>query len=120
MQVELYISEIENTTTREICEYLHHLILSAHPQMTSKIRFKIPFYDVYKWICYLNPLRKGGVELVFLAGRDMEDPDGWLDAKGRKMVKGITLQEINQIDEEKILFYLMQAIEIDKSNSKKK
>lgn len=37
----------------------------AQEGITRKIRYRIPFYDFNKWICYLNPVKDKQVELCF-------------------------------------------------------
>ena len=59
--------------------------------MTRKMRYKVPFYDSSKWICYLNPIKKTHIELCFLNGRPMADHFPSLDMKGRKLVSGLTI-----------------------------
>jgi len=81
--------------------------------MHCKIRFKIPFYDCKSWICYLNPLKKGAVELVFLRGNELIDESGLLEARGRKMVKGIIISDIDNIPFDTIHQILLQALLID-------
>ena len=65
--------------------------------LKSKMRYGIPFYDVEKWLCYLNPLKKGGIEFAFIRGDLLDHSDGLLDNKGRKMVWGIELHDIESI-----------------------
>ena len=49
---------------RIILQFLHDLLM-ATPEVTSKIRYKIPFYYRKSWFCYLNPTKKPvGVEMV--------------------------------------------------------
>jgi hypothetical protein len=115
MDVVSYIDSKESPT-REILFHLHQLIIQLHPQMKSKIRFKIPFYDIHSWICYCNPLKKGGVELVFLKGIRIPDPFNLLCSKERKMVKGVTIPSLEEFPEEQVVYYLLEAIGLDESD----
>ncbi len=99
---------------RDILLYLDALI-SAYPGITSKIRYKIPFYDGKSWICYLNPLKKGGIELVFLRGNELSNEQGILDAKGRKQVRGISCHRLEDIPEEAVREILEEAILLDET-----
>jgi hypothetical protein len=110
-QFDEYASGIPDQP-REIIERLNQLLLS-YPGMHCKIRFKIPFYDCKSWICYLNPLKKGAVELVFLRGNELIDESGLLEARGRKMVKGIIISDIDNIPFDTIHQILLQALLID-------
>ena len=122
--VESYIYKLEGEQ-REIMSYLHDL-LSQRYQMTYKLRYKVPFYDMKKWLCYLNPQKKsttmlnGGIELCFLHGRWMVDPQGALDAKNRVQIAGITYLSLEDINEEILEILIKEAIEIDDKFSKLK
>lgn len=65
----------------------------------------------------MSPQKKGGIELCFLHGRWMTDPQGALDAKGRTQVYGITYHKLEEINEEVLQILLEEAIEIDKNFS---
>lgn len=138
--VESYIYHLEGEE-QEIASYLHDLLTQRYG-MTHKLRYKLPFYDVKKWLCYINPQKKqtrkikkasskstedsnsmfvndesackqhigGGIELCFLHGRWMKDPQGALDAKNRTQIYGITYHKLEEINEE---ILLEEAIEID-------
>jgi hypothetical protein len=110
-QFDEYISGIPDQP-REIIERLNQLLLS-YPGMHCKIRFKIPFYDCKSWVCYLNPLKNQAVELVFLRGKELGDESGLLEARGRKMVKGIIISDIDNIPFDTIHQILLQALLID-------
>jgi hypothetical protein len=116
--VESYIYRLEGEE-REIISYLHDLLTQRY-EMSYKIRYRVPFYDIKKWLCYLNIQKKGGVELCFLHGRWMADPQGALDAKGRVQIYGITYRSLEQIDEEVLQILIEEAIEIDEKFSKLK
>ncbi len=87
--------------------------LDGYPELVSKIRFNIPFYYGKRWVCYLNPIKKDGIEFVFMFGKKLEDESGLLDATGRKQVAGLTLYEPNEIPFEVIADLMDQAITID-------
>ena len=93
---------------REILMYLHQL-LTERMALKPKLRYRIPFYDHNTWLCYLNPLRKGGVELVFLNAQQLTDPSGILDARGRKMVAGVRINSLAEIPEHDIVALVEEA-----------
>lgn len=62
-----------------------------------KMRYRIPFYDQKSWVCYLNPVKESGVELVYLKGRELSNAQGLLDGRNRKMVAGVLLYELEAI-----------------------
>lgn len=109
--VESYIYHLEEEE-REIASYLHDLFTQRY-DMTYKLRYRIPFYDINKWLCYLSPQKKGGLELCFLHGRWMKDPQGALDAKDRTQVFGITYQKLEDINERVLEILIEEAIELD-------
>lgn len=109
--VETYIYNQEGEV-REILSYLHDLFTQRYG-MTYRIRFRIPFYDITKWVCYVNPQKKGGVELCFLHGRWMDDPNNILESKGRKQIHGITYKTLNDIDEDLLISVIEEAIRVD-------
>ncbi len=111
--VELYIHSREDDSIRELLFYLHDFILLQHPSMTSRLRYKIPFYDVLSWICYLNPLKKGGLELVFLHGQKISSHGEYLQSRGRKMVSGIIFLNVSDINETILGEIIQEAIIID-------
>lgn len=94
-----------------------HEIITSLPQVTDKIRYKIPFYDRKSWVCYLNPLKEGGVELCFLHGNELSNEQGLLDFKGRKQVAGISYFAVSDIREEPLLEILQEALLLDEEHS---
>jgi hypothetical protein len=51
--IESYIYHLEGEE-REIASYLHDLLTQRYGMM-YKLRYKLPFYDMKKWLCYINP-----------------------------------------------------------------
>ena len=145
--VESYIYNLDGEE-REIASYLHDLLTQRYG-MTYKLRYKVPFYDVKKWLCYINPEKKktrklnsastkkpknstvslaneeeirldytgGGIELCFLHGRWMEDPQGALNPKDRVQIYGITYHRLEEIDEEVLIVLIEEAISLDEKFS---
>lgn len=108
--------EARDGEQQRILLVLHELITSL-PQVTDKIRYKIPFYDRKSWVCYLNPLKEGGVELCFLHGNELSNEQGLLDFKGRKQVAGISYFAVSDIREEPLLEILQEALLLDEEHS---
>ncbi len=113
--VESYIYRLEGEE-REIASYLHDLFTERYG-MTYKLRYRIPFYDIKKWLCYISPQKKGGIELCFLHGRWMEDSQGALESKDRVQVFGITYRKLEDIDEGVLELLIEDAIKLDKEFS---
>lgn len=110
-EVELYILE-QDGPQREIMQYLDDLLLS-YPEITAKMRFSIPFYYRKSWVCYLNPTKDGRVELAFTWGRELSNEQGLLEARGRKLVRGVTFASIEEIPEETLHEILQEAFLVD-------
>ncbi|HBH25441.1 MAG TPA: DUF1801 domain-containing protein [Cytophagales bacterium] len=102
-----------------LLQYLHDK-LTREFGLHSKIRFKIPFYDHKSWVCYLNPLKLDGVELVFLKGQELSDVSGILQSKSRKMVAGITFESIQDYPESELHQIINEAILLDELAKKNK
>ncbi len=91
---------------------LHEWILD-HPGTHVKSSYGLPFYYGKSWICYLNPLKKGGVEWAFTRGNELSDTSNLLESKGRKQVKSISFIKPSDIDLEAIKYILQEAILLD-------
>lgn len=98
---------------REIMQYLHEIFVTTGLQ--PRLRYGIPMYYAKRWVCYLNPLKTGGIELAFTRAHAFADPTGLLQARGRKMVKGMILNNLAAIDEKAIRAILAAALALDRS-----
>ena len=110
---ELFISEKEGEQ-QAILDLLHNLLI-GFPEMEDKIRYKIPFYYRRSWICYLNPLKDGGVELAFTRANELSNESGILDFKNRKQIAGITINRVEDIPMEEISAVIMEALLLDET-----
>lgn len=113
MDVLKYIDELDEET-KLICLELYDIFTNL-PGFESKIRYKIPFFFRQKWLAYINPLKKGGVELCFINGSSIVDPYNLLDNKGRKQVSGVTFMKISDIDPQKLMVLINAAINFEES-----
>ena len=100
-----------------IANILHHEITSI-PGVSCKIRFKMPFYDYHKWLCYVSPQKKGGIELCFINGLKIDPSEEFLKAKKRVMVSGITINNKTDMDISLIKALVLEAIEFEKTKEK--
>ena len=110
-KVQDFIYNFEGTQ-KELLQFLHELLMSF-PEVTNKIRFKIPFYYRKSWICYLNPKKNGSVELAFTRGNELSNEQGLLDAKNRKQVSGIDFFSIKDIPLETLNEIIQEALVLD-------
>ena len=112
-EVEDFIYEYEGQQ-REVLLYLNQLF-TMDLGLESKIRYRIPFYYGRSWICYTNPVKEEGIELVFLRGNELSNEQGLLESKGRKQVLGVTFRTLADISEEALLEVLQEAILLDET-----
>lgn len=96
----------------QIMQYLHDLLIS-YPEITPKIRYKVPFYYRKSWICYLNPTKTNEVEFAFPRGNELSNQQGLLESKGRKQVFSVTFSNLNEIPEQVINELIQEAIMLD-------
>jgi hypothetical protein len=96
-----------------------HSFLYDYEDVKSSIKYGIPFYTRNKMICYANPLKPNDVEIVFWNAKKMHNSLPFLDFKKRKMMGGITLNEITLENLELLDSIVQEAIEIDENDSKK-
>lgn len=96
----------------ELLQYFHGL-LSEEFNLEPKIRFGIPFYYRKHWICYLNPVQPGKIELAFLRGNELSNIQGILESKKRKMVKGVEFLQMTNQGETLIREIIHEAILLD-------
>lgn len=106
-----YIYECEGNQ-QAIMLHLHELLMT-YPELSGKIRYKIPFYYRKSWICYLNPLKDGGVELAFTRANELSNEQGLLDFKDRKQVASITFAKVGDIQEEVLHEIFQEAFLLD-------
>ncbi len=111
--VEDYIAGIEGEQ-KAIMEFFHRL-LKTELNLMDKIRFKIPFYYQKSWICYLNPLKDGQIELAFLRGNELSDVQQLLSFNGRKQIAGIPFNKMADIPADRVLEIIHEALLLDKT-----
>ena len=90
-------------------------LLGDFPGVTSKLRYKIPFYYKKSWICYLNPIKKDGVELAFIRGNELSNEQGILDFKQRKQVAGIATYQLDNLPLPSIIEVINEALLLDET-----
>lgn len=93
--LDTYLESLEGQQ-RTITFFLHDW-LSLQFGLEAKYRFKIPFYYQNTWVCYLNPIKKDGIEFNFVRARELSDHPEILDFKNRVMIAGISLYKVENI-----------------------
>ncbi len=97
--------------TREVLLYLDELLMGYG--LIQKIRYKVPFYYQKSWVCYLNPLKKTGVELAFIRGNELSNTQGLLEFNKRKQVAGISIVSLQDIQEQPLREIITEALTLD-------
>ncbi len=95
-----------------------HNFISEYEDIQSIIKYGIPFYSKKKVVCYLNPLKPIGVELVFWNALKMKNSLPLLDMKKRKWFAGISYHTIKDIDFEVLDKIITEAINCDSQYNK--
>lgn len=114
--VEQYIDE-QKETLSDLIQFLHHEILYACPEVRYSIKWAVPFYEQYKMMCYLNPIKKKrrGVEVCFLQANFFSpDIKSILEFKGRKLVGGLYCKDLESLPGEKLQLAIQEMIKIDR------
>lgn len=115
-EVEDLIYQYEGNQ-RAILLYVHQLMVDQLG-LSSRLRYKIPFYDRKSWICYLNPSKKDeSIECCFIRGNELSNAQGILEAKDRKQVCGISIKHVNDIPLEALMEIIQEAILLDESTA---
>lgn len=104
---------------KAIVKYLHDEMTNL-PGIELRMRYKLPFYYRRSWVCYMNPLKSGGVELCFTKGYLLSNAHGLLSANGRTMISGVVYNSVGDIDLGDFLDTFHEALIIDEDTAPKK
>jgi hypothetical protein len=98
---------------RPLLSQIRNTIMVSHPQIREQIAWNLPFFYCFDHLCYLSIIKKTkGVEVCFAKGFHIKDEAGVLDAKDRKLVKGMTFTDLADYEnrEDAFLEILQEAI----------
>jgi hypothetical protein len=112
-EVEDFLMDFEGAQG-EVLRFLHDLLLSF-PEIEDKMRYRIPFYYRKSWVCYLNPGKKGDVDLSFIRGSELSNEQGLLDGRGRKQVASLNFSTVDEIPVDAVLEIVQEAFILDES-----
>ncbi len=90
-----------------------HSFIAEYEELKPTIKYSIPFYVQNKPICYINPQKPIGVEVVFWKAKEMSI-GSVLDYKKRKWFGGVTYRTVNDIDFELLDKLIREGIVLDK------
>ena len=88
-------------------------LLTENPAISSRIRYRVPFYYRKSWVCYLNPQKKGGIEICFLRANELSNTQNLLDFKDRKQVAGLTVRDVKELPVETLREVIQEALLLD-------
>jgi|CXWJ01.1.fsa_nt_gi hypothetical protein len=112
--VEVYIANLQNENQKRLISFFHSRF-KDYPNITPKIRFRVPFYYQKTWVCYINPIKPHGIEICFIRGFELSNQQGILDAKKRNMIKGVTFFEIEKKRVRAVEEIFMEALELERT-----
>ena len=90
-----------------------HSFITSYEGVNSSIKYGIPFYSKSKILCYINPQKPTGAELVFWEAKKMHYSLALLDFKKRKSMAGITVLDVSAINYEVLDALIQEALQID-------
>jgi hypothetical protein len=118
----LNIDDYIESQDRFIIPLLAHLrkvIMLAHPNIREQISWSLPFFYCFDYLCYLSISKKTkGIEVCFAKGCQLNNESGLLDAKNRKLIKGITFTSLADYEEKEDAFLeiLQEAVMFNEMN----
>lgn len=106
----------------QIAHALRQLILDTLPNVQEHFAYNVPYYKIYKNLCFIWPAAilwgkkptYEGVRLGFTKGYLLQDEQHYLDKGNRKQVYWRDYTSIEQIDISLLKTYLLEAVIIDK------
>jgi len=110
-EVEDFIYTLDDSQ-RTIMLFIHNLLTNEFA-LIDKRRYKIPFYFLKSWICYLNPGKNNTVELAFVRGNELSNTQKLLESKGRKQVLSIELKKLDELPLLELREIIHEAILLD-------
>ncbi|TDB64556.1 DUF1801 domain-containing protein [Arundinibacter roseus] len=105
---------------RAVLYRLHALVENSANGISFRLAWGQPFY-YYKgsWFCFISFVKKWNcVELGFTRGHLLDDPDGVLLNRNRKMIRSLSFQDLEDLkrQEEVVLEMIQRALMIQESN----
>ena len=110
--VEDYIWQ-KKSPIKEIMSHVHSLSIGFR-DVSCALKWSLPMYIIdkkHRW--YMNPLKTGGIELVFIQSQKFAPEfKVLLQQKSRKLMMGITIKSIDDPSLEEVPALLDHAIKI--------
>lgn len=116
--VDTFIKEKVLPEYQPLVERFRKLVKSEFPELSEEMRggteayYGTPVYRLKRIVVVISPT-KNGITYAFSEGKKLEDKYKMLEGVGNKTLN-IRLSKLEDFDDEKMAYYLRQAIEIDK------
>jgi hypothetical protein len=100
---------------------LRALVYECIPEIEEKLSYNVPFFRLKKTICYIWPgavpwgKTTEGVAIGFYQGHRLHDPEDYLEAGKKKVIRNKTFDAIEEIDFDQLREFLFQAELLDKA-----
>ncbi|MEZ4951516.1 MAG: DUF1801 domain-containing protein [Saprospiraceae bacterium] len=105
---------------QKVVEVLRDLILETIPNVKEKLAYNVPYYSVFKNICFIWPgavpwgkVTVEGVNFGFTSGHLLSDDHHYMEAGTRKYVTMRKFLKPSDIDVEILTSLLVEAAIID-------
>ena len=118
LDIDDYI-ESRDKSLKSLLAHLRKVIIFSHPNIREQISWNTPFFYCFDHLCYLSISKKTkGVEVCFVKGFHLNNESGLLDAKDRKLVKGVTFISLADYKEKEEVFLeiLQEAVLFNEMN----
>lgn len=116
--VEKYLHRLPDNEL-ELAVTLRDWLLRLDANISERLRYGIPFFDYHGWMCYINPLKDGGIDFCFLDGMLIERHGHLLDARGRKTVKSLVLKSPDDLNFDVLHPLMQEAMQLRLRKKKK-
>jgi hypothetical protein len=117
MSVLQYIEETNPPEVRELLFAAHHFLQETLPPFTTcSIKWRIPFYSLWRNFCYLNR-HKDHITLGFPHGWKLAPRSGVLldENKKLKQIRYVEIRSLEDLYSETVQHILQEAIMIDET-----
>lgn len=115
------LADLLQGNERLIFDRLRSIVVGALEGYTEKLSYNVPFYYGKRRICFIWPcsmpwgkVPDGKVRLGFTYGNLLMDDGSYLKADNRRQVMSIDFGELAEIDEELLISFLQEAMEVDR------
>lgn len=109
-KVDEYILELPKSI-KEIVIHARNIILKSHPSIKESFKYKCPFYDYKKNLCYIYT-KNNTVIIGFVQGKILAKKIPSLKG-AQKQIRHYIITEMNSVLENELKFILQEAISLN-------